>query len=94
MVCHNPGTGGAAQAEAAGLVLKATEKSLEKIGKEVTRRKNKLFTAAEIGVKVEKVLGRYKMEKHFVCTIGEGSFAWSRCAESIDRKRSWMGFMC
>ena len=45
-------------------------------------------------MKVGKVLGRYKMGKHFACTIGEGSFTWSRCAELIEQKKSWMGFMC
>jgi hypothetical protein len=33
---------------------------LNKISQEVARRKNKPLTAAEIGVKVGKVLGRYR----------------------------------
>jgi hypothetical protein len=72
-------------------LLEATEKSLEKISQEVARRKKKLFTAAEIGVKVGKVLGRYKMGKHFECTIGEGRFTWSRRAESIAREEKLDG---
>src|SRR5438876_211859 len=72
-------------------LLKATEKSLEKISKEVARRKNKPLTAVEIGVKVGKVLGRYKMGKHFACKIGEGSFAWSRRAESIEQEEKLDG---
>ncbi len=90
MVCHNPVLEEQRRRKRQDL-LKATEKSLEKIGKEVTRRKKKLFTAAEIGVKVGKVLGRYKMGKHFACTIGEGSFAWSRCAESIEQEEKLDG---
>ncbi len=89
-VCHNPVLEEQRRRKRQDL-LKATEKSLEKIGKEVTRRKKKLFTAAEIGVKVGKVLGRYKMGKHFACTIGEGSFAWSRCAESIEQEEKLDG---
>src|ERR1700747_133808 len=82
MVCHNPVLEEQRRRKRQAL-LKATEKSLEKIGKEAARRKKKPFTAAEIGVKLGKVLGRYKMGKHFECKIGEGSFTWSRRAESI-----------
>ena len=82
MVCHNPVLEEQRRRKRQAL-LEATEKSLEKIGKEAARRKKKLFTAAEIGVKVGKVLGRYKMGKHFECKIGEGNFTWSRRAESI-----------
>ena len=90
MVCHNPVLGEQRQRKRQAL-LKATEKSLEKISKEVARRKNKPLTAVEIGVKVGKVLGRYKMGKHFACKIGEGSFAWSRCAESIEQEEKLDG---
>jgi transposase len=82
MVCHNPVLEEQRRRKRETL-LEATEKSLEKIRKEVARRKKKPCPAAEIGVKVGKVLGRYKMGKHFACTIVEGHFAWSRRAESI-----------
>jgi transposase len=90
MVCHNPVLREQRRRKRQDL-LKATEKSLEKIGKEVTRRKKKRFTAAEVGVKVGKVLGRYKMGKHFECKIGEGSFTWSRRAESIEQEEKLDG---
>jgi transposase len=90
MVCHNPVLEEQRQRKRQAL-LKATEKSLEKIGKEVARRKKKLFTAAEIGVKVGKVLGRYKMGKHFECKISEGNFTWSRRAESIAQEEKLDG---
>jgi transposase len=64
-------------------LLEASEKGFTKIAKEVTRRKKKPLKEAEIAMKVGKVLGRYKMSKHFVCTIGEGSFQWARREESI-----------
>jgi transposase len=85
MVCHNPVLEEQRRRKREAL-LQATEKSLEKISKEVARRKKKPFTAAEIGVKVGKVLGRYKMGKHFACNIGEGNLAWSRRAESITQE--------
>ena len=33
------------------------------------------------------MLGRYKMGKHFQCTIGEGRFTWSRREESITQEQ-------
>jgi transposase len=90
MVCHNPVLEEQRQRKRQAL-LEATEKSLEKIRKEVARRKKKPLTAAAIGVKVGKVLGRYKMGKHFACTIAEGSFAWSRRAESIRQEEKLDG---
>lgn len=90
MVCHNPVLEEQRRRKREAL-LEATEKSLEKIRKEVVRRKKKPFTAAEIGVKVGKVLGRYKVGKHFDCTIGAGNFAWSRRAESIAQEEKLDG---
>jgi len=90
MVCHNPVLEEQRQRKRQTL-LQATEKSLEKIGKEVARRKKKPLTAAAIGVKVGKVLGRYRMGKHFACKIEEGSFVWSRRAESITEEENLDG---
>ena len=90
MVCHNPVLEEQRRRKRQAL-LEATEKSLQKISKDVARRKKKGFTAAEIGVKVGKVLGRYKMGKHFACKIGEGSFVWSRRAESIAQEEKLDG---
>jgi transposase len=90
MVCHNPVLEEQRRRKREAL-LGATEKSLEKISKDVARRKKKRFTAAEIGLKVGKVLGRYKMGKHFECTIGEGSFAWSRRTGSIQQEEELDG---
>ena len=90
VVCHNPlleeERGRKRQA-----LLEATEKSLTKIAKEVARRKKKPLKAAEIGLKVGKVLGRYKVGKHFECRIGEGSFQWSRRQDSIAQEEKLDG---
>src|SRR6516165_5358146 len=90
MVCHNPVLEEQRRRKRQAL-LEATEKSLQKISKDVARRKKKGFTAAEIGVKVGKVLGRYKMGKHFACKIGEGSFVWSRRRELIQQEEELDG---
>jgi transposase len=90
MVCHNPVLEEERKRKREAL-LAATEKSLEKIRKEVARRKKKPLTAAAIGVKVGKVLGRYKMGKHFACTMGESSFQWNRQAHSIAQEEKLDG---
>jgi len=85
MVCHNPlleEERGRKRRE----LLEATEKQLAKIGKQVARRTKKPMKAAEIGLKVGKLLGRYKMGKHFQYAIGEGTFTWSRREESIQQE--------
>jgi Transposase DDE domain len=67
-------------------LLEATEKGFIKIAKEVMRRKKKPLKEAEIAMKVGKVMGRYKVGKHFLCTMGEGSFQWARREESIQQE--------
>src|SRR6201982_3277918 len=90
MVCHNPVLEEQRRRKREAL-LKATEKSLEKISKEVARRKKKPLTAAAIGLKVGKVLGHYKMGKHLECMIGESSFAWNRRTQSIEQEEKLDG---
>jgi transposase len=90
IACHNPMLEEKRQRKREKL-LQATEKSLEKISKKAARRKKKPLKAAEIVVKVGKVLGRHKMGKHFECTIGEGSFTWSRRTESIAKEQKLNG---
>jgi hypothetical protein len=85
MACYNP-----VLAEERGRkrreLLEATEKGLAKIRQEVARRKNKLLKESEIALKVGRVLGHYKMGKHFDYTIGEGSFQWKRREDAIQQE--------
>jgi len=67
-------------------LLEATEKGLAKIAKEVARRTKKPLKESEIALKVGKVLGRYKVGKHFDQTIGDGSFQWARREDSISQE--------
>jgi transposase len=90
VVCHNPLLEEERRRKRQAL-LEATEKSLRKIAKEVARRKNKPLKAGEIGLKVGKVLGHYKVGKHFDCAIGEGSLQWSRRQESIEQEEKLDG---
>jgi hypothetical protein len=44
------------------------------------------MTATEIALKVGKVLGHYKMGKHFEHRIEEGKFSWGRRLEAIEQE--------
>jgi transposase len=90
VVCHNPLLE-EERARKRQALLEATEKSLTKIAKEVARRKKTPLKAVEIGLKVGKVLGRYKVGKHFDCRIGEGSFQWSRRLDCIAQEEKLDG---
>jgi len=57
----------------------------------VARGKKKPLKAAEIGLKVGKVLGHYKVGKHFDCRIGKGSFEWSRRQDRLEQEEKLDG---
>jgi transposase/ribosomal protein L35 len=67
-------------------LLQATEKALGRLEAEVKRRTKKPLGKAEIGVKAGRVLGRFKMGKHFTLTIADAVFVWARREESIRRE--------
>ena len=85
MVCYNPLLAEERKRKREEL-LQATEKALSRIVKEVERRKQKPLTAIEIAFKVGKVLGKYKMSKHFTHTIEQGKLSWSRRLEAIEQE--------
>lgn len=64
-------------------LLAATEKELEKVAAAVVRTKRPLRGKEQIGLRVGKVLGRYKMAKHFKLTIADESFRYERDASAI-----------
>jgi transposase len=67
-------------------LLSATETDLARIAAEVARRKKSPLPQAVIGLKVGKVLNRFKMAKHFELTIADGVFRWARRQHSIERE--------
>jgi transposase len=85
MVCYNPLLAEERKGKREEL-LAATEKALTRIGKEVERRTKKPMTATEIALKVGKVLGHYKMGKHFAHQIEAGKFGWGRRVEAIEQE--------
>jgi transposase len=82
MVCYNPWQAEQRRRKREEL-LAATEKELTRIAKAAERRTHKPLKSTEIALQVGKVLGRYKMGKHFQPTIEEGKLSWSRRTEAI-----------
>jgi transposase len=72
-------------------LLAATEKSLDKIVKEVKRRTRKPLTGEEIALKVGRKLDRYKVAKHFNLTIRDSFFCWERIEDSIRQEEALDG---
>lgn len=64
-------------------LLQATERKLEPIRLATLRKTNPLRDRKNIGLRVGKVIGQYKMEKHFELTITDDSLTYTRRAENI-----------
>ena len=65
-------------------LLEATEKELDKIVTATTRQNRPLKGAGVMGLRVGKVMNRYKMAKHFHIQITDNSFSYSRNQSSIE----------
>jgi len=65
-------------------LLQATECELEKVAAATRRPKRALRGQDQIGLRVGKVLGRFKMAKHFAITITQTRFRYERKQEAID----------
>jgi hypothetical protein len=64
-------------------LLRATERELEAIALATRREKRALRGQDQIGLRVGKVLGRFKMAKHFEITITDSTFGYARKADQI-----------
>jgi len=67
-------------------LLTATEKELVKIQTATQRPKRPFRGKERIALRVGKVLGRYKMAKHFHCHFQEDQFRFEQSRASIDRE--------
>jgi transposase len=79
------------RAEKRQRLLAATQVNLQKVAAEVQRRTKKPLSAAQIGMKVGKVVGRHKMAKHFQLQIAYGSFSFARNEEAIKQEEELDG---
>lgn len=82
IVCHNPMLA-SQRARKREELLRATEKHLEKITLATSREKRRLKGKEKIGLRVGKVIGKFKMAKHFEISIEEECFAYTRNQSSI-----------
>ena len=73
-------------------LLAVTETRLVKIAAEAARRTRKPMTADEIGVKVGKIINRFRVGKHFDWTVEGNLFRFERNEESIGREAQTDGF--
>jgi len=77
IVCKNPLLA-EERARKREALLEATERELEKITAATRREKRPLRGKDRIGLRVGKILGRYKMGKHFLLEIEDDRFTWER----------------
>lgn len=82
IACRNPRLA-AERAQKREELLQATQQELDKIVVATKRSRQRLTRASVIGLRVGKVLSRFKMAKHFVLEITDDSFEYHRHQESI-----------
>src|SRR5712671_5086276 len=72
-------------------LLEATQKQLDKIVAATQRKKKPLRGRKEIGLAVGRILGRYKMGKHFRLFIEDDGFRCERKADNLEREAALDG---
>ena len=82
MVCRNPLLA-AERARKRDDLLQATERLLDPIAAAVQRPQRPLTGQDKIALRVGKVIGKYKMAKHFDLEITDSSFRYRRKPDSI-----------
>ena len=82
IVCRNPILAEQRQRKRQEL-LASTEKELTPIVTATQRAKDPLRGAAKIGVRVGKVINHYKVGKHFITSITDDSFSFTRDLDKI-----------
>jgi transposase len=88
IACRNPALA-AERARKRTALIEATEPELDKIVAAVAA--GRLADPAAIGIRVGKVIGRYKVGKHFTLTIAPGQFTVTRNQASIDAEAALDG---
>lgn len=72
-------------------LLVATEALLKKLRTQIARRTLTPMDKGEIGLRVGRIINKYKVAKHFSLEIGDGSLTWSRKEEQIVREQALDG---
>ncbi len=82
VVCKNPAVA-SERARKREDLLQATERALDEVRAATQREKRALEGKDNIGVRVGKLIGKYKVGKHFTWEIKEDSFTYERNQERI-----------
>lgn len=82
IVCRNPLLASERRRKREDL-LRSTEKQLEKIKQATLRERRPLTSLGEISMRVGRVSQQFKMKKHFILEIQEGTFEYRRNEQSI-----------
>ena len=90
IVCRNPFLADQ-RAKKRQELLAATEKALEPIRAATLRAKRPLRGKDKIALRVGRVIGRHKMAKHFLLSIGETSFSFRRNEAKIQEEAALDG---
>ena len=91
VVCKNPLLASERRRKREEL-LQATEAALEEVRSACRRASRPLRGKHRIGVRLGKVVGRYKMAKHFILDIREDGFDYRRKEESVREEQLLDGF--
>ena len=90
VVCYNPLLAEERRRKREDL-LEATKSLLSKVVAQVNRRTRTPMPKEQIGLKVGRVLYRYKMGKHFRVTIKQGHFSYKIREDSIQKQQELDG---
>jgi len=92
VVCRNPAVA-AERARKRAELLAATEAELEKVKASVEGPRGRLrgAQAGQIGERAGKISNKYKVAKHFILTITDGTFAYERKTEQINQEAALDG---
>ena len=90
VVCRNPALA-EERARKREELLKATEAELNKIAQASVRAGRRLKGKDRIGLRVGRIINRYKMAKHFELEIGEERFSFTRKQRQIDAEAALDG---
>lgn len=90
IVCRNPFLAEERRRKRQEL-LECTEKLLEKVKAATCRGRNPLRGKDKIGLKLGKVINKFKVAKHFKLNISEDGFSYRRDQEKIEREAALDG---
>ncbi|MGH3570161.1 MAG: IS1634 family transposase, partial [Pseudonocardia sp.] len=88
VACRNPALA-TERARKRTALLEATDAELAKVVAAVTA--GRLRTAGPIGIRVGKIIGRYKMAKHYTLDIADDRFTFTRNQHEIDAETALDG---